>query len=99
MDGNITPIGLTLLETDLLKAVDLEANPRWYLVRTQRYLWQDIIVPRMKRGFKPEPLIWNLLSKMEAGLQTVSEQESRDSAYLALEEVRAALATRTARAV
>lgn len=99
MDGKITLIGLTLLETDLLKAVELEANPRWYLVRTQRYLWEDIIVPRVKRGFNCEPLIWSLLSKMEAGLQTVSEQESRDSAYLALEEVRAALAARTAQAV
>ncbi len=99
MDGKITIIGLSLLEEDLLKAVDLEANPRWYLVRAQRYLWEGIITPRMGKGVKCESLIWNLLSKMEAGLQTVSEQESRDSAYLALEEVRVALATRTARAV
>lgn len=94
MDGNITVIGLSLLEEDLRKAVELEANPRWYLVRAHRYLWKSVIAPRMGEGVKCESLIWNLLSKMEAGLQTVSEQESRDSAYLALEEIRAALAER-----
>lgn len=99
MDGEITIIGLSILEEDLRKAVELEANPRWYLVRAQRYLWKGVITPRMGQGVKCEALIWNLLSKMEAGLQTVSEQESRDSAYLALEDVRAALAARLPQAV